>query len=176
MQGSLKRITRALLALVLLAGAAPARAGMALDDFLAQSFAPAAAPAPAMLWLTPPLKQRAAAILGHDFAGLRTRYWRQGERTAWVLEEVGKEQPITMGVVVEKGQILNIEVLAYRESRGGEIRHGFFRRQFERAALQPGDKLDRPIDGITGATLSVGAMTRIARLALAFHDEALRGR
>lgn len=162
------------LALWLLAGAAPARADMALADFLAQSFAPAAAPAPDMLWLTPAIKQRAAAILGHPYAGLRTRYWRLGERTAWVLDEVGKEQPITMGVVVEKGQILNIEVLAYRESRGGEIRQGFFRRQFDRAALRPGDKLDRSIDGITGATLSTSAMTRIARLALAFHDEALR--
>lgn len=174
MHGYLKRIGRVLLALSLLAGAALARADLTLDEFLARSFAAPPAPTPAMLWLTPAIKQRAAVILGHDFPGLRTRYWRQGERTAWVLEEVGKEQPITMGVVVEKGQILNIEVLAYREARGGEIRHGFFRRQFERATLTPGDRLDRPIDGITGATLSVGAMTRIARLALAFHDEALR--
>ncbi|HEX4869834.1 MAG TPA: FMN-binding protein [Moraxellaceae bacterium] len=163
----------ALAALLLATGAA--RAEAALERFLGQSFA-GATPAPAMLWLTPPVKARAAAILGHDFPGLRTRYWRQGERTAWVLDHVGKEQPITMGVVVEKGQILNIEVLAYRESRGGEIRHGFFRRQFERAALKPGDRLDRDIDGITGATLSVTAMTKVARLALAFHDEALRAR
>lgn len=160
-----------LLALLLAAGAA--RAEAALDRFLAQSF-PGGLPAPAMLWLTPPVKQRAAAILGHDFPGLRSRYWRQGERTVWVLDHVGKEQPITMGVVVEGGQILNIEVLAYRESRGGEIRHGFFRRQFDRASLRAGDRLDRDIDGITGATLSVNAMTKVARLALAFHDEALR--
>lgn len=163
----------AVLALLLAAGVT--RAEAALDRFLAQSFA-GTAPAPAMLWLTPPVKARAAAILGHEFPGLRTRYWRQGERTAWVLDHIGKEQPITMGVVVEKGQILNIEVLAYRESRGGEIRHGFFRRQFDRAMLRPGDRLDRGIDGITGATLSVHAMTTVARLALAFHDEALRAR
>lgn len=171
-----RRIVMRLLALLLmLAATTGAHADPSLERFLGQTFT-TAQPAPAMLWLTPPVKQRAATILGHDFPGLRTKYWRQGERTAWVLDEIGKEQPITLGVVVEQGQILNIEVLAYRESRGGEIRHGFFRRQFDRATLKPGDKLDRSIDGITGATLSVGAMTRIARLALAFHDEALRPR
>ncbi len=171
-----RRIVMRLLALLLiLAAATGARADPSLERFLGQTFA-TAQPAAQMLWLTPPVKQRASAILGHDFPGLRTKYWRQGERTAWVLDEIGKEQPITMGVVVEQGQILTIEVLAYRESRGGEIRHGFFRRQFDRATLRPGDRLDRHIDGITGATLSVGAMTRIARLALAFHDEALRPR
>ena len=166
---------RLVLMATLLLGANAARGDVPLPTFLQQTFA-STEPAPQMLWLTPAIKQRAAAILGHGFPGLRTRYWRQGERTAWVLDEIGKEQPITLGVVVEHGQILNIEVLAYRESRGGEIRHGFFRRQFDRATLKPGDKLDRSIDGITGATLSVGAMTRIARLALAFHDEALRPR
>ncbi|MDF2444841.1 MAG: hypothetical protein K0S46_77 [Moraxellaceae bacterium] len=161
-----------LLMVLLLAGGSGAQADTPLSQFLRQTFA-GAEPPTQMLWLTPPIKQRAAAILGHEFPGLRTKYWRQGERTAWVLDEIGKEQPITMGVVVEQGQIVNIEVLAYRESRGGEIRHGFFRRQFDRATLKPGDRLDRHIDGITGATLSVSAMTRVARLALALHDEAL---
>lgn len=171
----LRSLFHAAAAALLLALAAPAQADAALDRFLVQTFGGPDA-APQMLWLTPAVKQRAAAILGHDYPGLRVKYWRQGARTAWVLDHVGKEQPITMGVVVENGQILNIEVLAYRESRGGEIRHGFFRRQFEHAALKAGDRLDRDIDGITGATLSVTAMTKVARLALAFHDEALRPR
>lgn len=170
-----RAVLRLLALLLMLAAAAGARADAALDRFLGQAFA-APVPASAMLWLTPPVKQRAAAILGHDYPGLRVKHWRQGPRTAWVLDHIGKEQPITMGVVVENGQILNIEVLAYRESRGGEIRHGFFRRQFDRATLKTGDRLDRDIDGITGATLSVKAMTRVARLALALHDEALRAR
>jgi hypothetical protein len=171
----LRSLFRAATVALLLAIAAPAQADAALDRFLVQSFGGPDA-APQMLWLTPVVKQRAAAILGHDYPGLRVKYWRKGARTAWVLDHVGKEQPITMGVLVEDGQILNIEVLAYRESRGGEIRHGFFRRQFERATLKAGDRLDRSIDGITGATLSVTAMTKVARLALAFHDEALRAR
>ncbi len=39
-------------------------------------------------------------------------------------------------------------------------------RQFHQARLTGGRNLDQPIDGITGATLSVRAMTRMARVAL----------
>lgn len=161
--------------LCLLSLAGLVRADMTQEQFLTQSFA--ATPAPAqMLWLTPAVKQRAAAILDHAYPGLRVKYWAQGKRTAWVLDEIGKEQAITVGVVVEQGRIVQLQVLAYRESRGGEVRHGFFTRQFQNAALQPGDKLDRTIDGITGATLSVNALRRVARLALAFHDEVMPAR
>jgi hypothetical protein len=154
-----------------------ARADMALEDFLAQSFSVEPAQAQ-MLWLTPAIKQRAAVILDHAYPGLRVKYWAQGKRTAWVLDEIGKEQSITVGVVVEQNQIVQLRVLAYRESRGGEVRHDFFTRQFQHAKLQTGakqsgDKLDRSIDGITGATLSVNALRRVARLALAFHDEVM---
>jgi hypothetical protein len=45
------------------------------------------------------------------------------------------------------------------------VRHAFFTRQFDQAQLENG-KLDRSIDGITGATLSVEALQRAARLAL----------
>ncbi|MFZ5757418.1 MAG: FMN-binding protein [Pseudomonadota bacterium] len=127
-----------------------------------------------MLWLTPDIKARAARILGHDYAGLRVRYWRGGTRTVWVLDEIGKELPITIGVVVDRDRIVRTRVLAFREARGGEVRHGFFTRQFADAALVADDRLDRSIDGITGATLSVWAVTRVSRLALAFHQEALR--
>lgn len=164
---------RRALAGLLLCGAA--RAELPLPQFLQQAFA-GAEPQSAMLWLTPPVKQRAAAILGHEYPGLRVKYWQAGARTAWVLDEVGKEQPITVGVVVEQGRILQLQVLAFRESRGGEVRQGFFTRQFRSAALGPGDRLDRPIDGITGATLSVSAVSRVARLALALHDEVTRQR
>lgn len=163
----------ALLLWLLLAGAA--RADAALDRFLGQSF-PDATPATAMLWLTAPLKARAAAILEHDYPGLRVKYWHHGERTAWVLDEIGKERPITIGVTVDQGRIAQVQILAYRESRGGEVRHGFFTRQYANATLKNGDKLDRSIDGITGATLSVSAVNRVARLALVFHEEALRRR
>jgi hypothetical protein len=57
-------------------------------------------------------------------------------------------------------------VLAFRESRGWEIRYPFFTDQFSGLTLAPDGYLSKPIDGITGATLSVRAVERVTRLAL----------
>lgn len=150
-----------------------AAADVTLDAFLVESFA-GHAPATQMLWLTPELKTRAAKVLDHPYAGMRVKYWREGNRTAWVIDEIGKERPITIGVVVSAGHIEQVKVLAFRESRGGEVRYPFFTKQFVNAGLKDGDRLDRTIDGITGATLSVWAVTKVSRLALLFHSEVMR--
>lgn len=123
---------------------------------------------PKMLWLNQTLKQRSTTILGKPYQGMRVRYWQSGTRTAWILDEIGKEQPITTGIVVENHQIVAVQVLAYRESRGGEVQQDFFTKQFKNATLRDGDKLSKHIDGITGATLSVWALQKVARLALLF--------
>ena len=59
-----------------------------------------------------------------------------------------------------------VRVLVFRESRGAEVHREAFVRQFDDAQLEDGRKLNRPIDGITGATLSVWALTRQVKLAL----------
>ena len=123
------------------------------------------------LWLNHALKKRAETILDHPYQGLRVRYWQSGSRTAWVLDEIGKEQPITTGIIVENGKILSVDVLAYRESRGAEVQQSFFTRQFQGVSLTSNDKLSKKIDGITGATLSVWALQKVARLALIFDAE-----
>lgn len=126
-----------------------------------------------VLWLANNQRQVAADILGHSFNALRVRYWAQGKRTAWILDEIGKEQPITMGIVIEDKRIQLIRILAYRESRGGEIRYPFFTEQFNQLMLKQDAKktqLDGKIDGITGATLSVRAVKKVAALALQFHQ------
>ena len=123
-------------------------------------------PRPAFVWLRGEIKKTVKRILGHSYAGLRVRYWKKGQRTAWILEEIGKERPITTGIVIDQGAIQRVRVLAFRESRGGEVRHSYFTRQFLEARLNSEEKLDRHIDGITGATLSVNALKRLARLAL----------
>jgi hypothetical protein len=53
------------------------------------------------------------------------------------------------------------------------VRHDFFTREFDSAALDGGGELDRGIDGISGATLSVRAVTRLARVALTFHEHVM---
>ena len=161
--------TRAAVALVLcggawLAGHAGDEVYLAPESFVADAFQ--SVPKPSVLWLTPTLQAEAAHILGHPPRQLRQRYWTDGTRSVWVLEEIGKEEPITAGFVVRGGRIEQARVLVYRESRGFEVRYPSFLKQFGGAGLTTDRRLDRSIDGISGATLSVGAMDRMARLAL----------
>lgn len=136
-------------------------------DFLAETFAGAsAAPAPRLLWIGKDMRPVVREILGHDYPVLRLRYWREDDRTAWILEEIGKVKPITTGLVVNAGKLERVKVLVYRESHGWEVKHPFFTDQFRGAALDEKYKLSQPIDGISGATLSVNALTRLGRLAL----------
>lgn len=141
---------------------------LTVDSFLDSQFDQA--PEQQMLWLDDAARAEARAVSGED-PGFRRRYWHEGERTAWVLDVIGRDHPITVGVTVEHDRIVAMRVLVYRESRGWEVRHDFFTRQFEGAALEQ-QRLDRRIDGITGATLSVDAMRRAARLALWLHARA----
>ena len=134
------------------------------QDFLNETFNNSI-PKSKVVWLKGDLRKAVEDILGHSYAGLRIRYWQQATRSAWILEEIGKEELITFGIIINNNKIEKIKVLAFRESRGGEIRYPAFSQQFDNAQLQ-GQQLDRHIDGVSGATLSVRAMTTIATLAL----------
>lgn len=167
----MKRIV--LLVLIALAGLARAEdVYQQPDAFLAETFGQV--PKPQVLWITPERRPQVKEILGHELGALRVRYWKSGDRTAWILEEVGKEEPITTGVVVNAGRIERVKVLIYRESRGFEVRYPFFTDQFKGARLSGDQRLSQPIDGISGATLSVGALKRLAALALYLHSEVAR--
>ncbi|MCK5353949.1 MAG: FMN-binding protein [Methyloprofundus sp.] len=140
------------------------------EEFINETFVDAP-PKPKLLWLKKPIKQSSKVILGHSPGFLRTRYWQQDKKSAWILEEIGKTKPITIGVIINNGKIEQIKVLAFRESRGWEVKHTFFTDQFKQLSLDSELNLDQPVDGIAGATLSVGALTRIARLALYFDQQ-----
>lgn len=139
-------------------------------DFLQEVFSDTP-PSPQVLWLKGAVKETASEILGHPYPGLRIRYWGQDGRTAWVLEEIGKEKPITVGLSVTADGLDTIRVLEFRESRGWEVRYPFFTDQFRGSGLTADLQLDRGIDGISGATLSVRALKKLARLALYLHDQ-----
>jgi hypothetical protein len=123
------------------------------------------------LWVTGDVRAAVERMLDHKFASLRVRYWFDGMRSAWILDEIGKELPITIGVAVSDGAIDNVRVLEFRESRGWEVRYPFFTEQFSNVRLGADERLDRKIDGISGATLSVRAVTRIASIALLLHEQ-----
>jgi hypothetical protein len=134
------------------------------EDFLAETFEQDV-PKSKVIWIKGDLRKVIADILGHKYQGLRIRYWQKQQRSAWILDEIGKEEPITFGIVINADKIERVKVLAFRESRGGEIRHRAFTQQFKDIGLQE-MKLDRHIDGVSGATMSVSAMTAVATLAL----------
>ena len=125
------------------------------------------------LWLTKQLASQVEQILGHAPKQLRVKFWKYGLQTAWVLDEIGKEEPITAGFLLENGKIVQVSILAYRESRGGEVRHANFLKQYQGVGLQQDSQLNKTIDGISGATLSVRALGRMARLAL-YYDQISR--
>lgn len=171
MRNSLRIVLAFLLAGALTAQGADQEA--ATSRFLAEVFA--TPPQAREIVLVGDLRPVVRAILEHDYPRIRVRYWRSGERTAWVLDEIGKEMPITVGVSVDKDAIEQMRVLVYRESRGGEVRHPAFTRQFDGARLAGDRRLDREIDGIAGATLSVRALQRLGWLALYLHRQVTAG-
>jgi len=158
-----------LITLTALANQAPGRY-LDRDEFLQSAFALGKAEQ-GMLWVTPELRETIEEVLEHRFALLRVRYWYDGSTTAWIIDEIGKEEPITIGVTIDEQGVEMVRILEFRESRGWEVRYPFFTDQFNGAKLNPGRSIDRHIDGITGATLSVGAVSRVVKLALIFHEE-----
>jgi hypothetical protein len=119
----------AFLALLVTAQSGTAESYQSADDFLQEVFA-TAPPSPQVLWLKGDIREKAASILGHPYPGLRIRYWAEDARTAWILEEIGKEKPITVGLVVGPAGMELLRVLEFRESRGWEVRYPFFTDQF----------------------------------------------
>ena len=140
------------------------------EDFINESFA-SNPPKSKVLWITKSLKPEIYKIMGHDLNALRIRYWKKDGKTVWVLNEIGKEHPITVGLIAKNNKLEKLKVLIFRESRGGEVQHSFFTKQFKKIGITSDNKLDKNIDGISGATLSVTALKKLARLALYFHQQ-----
>jgi hypothetical protein len=138
--------------------------------FLDRAFA-GTPPQPEVTWLSGDRKSTVRQLLGHDYPALRLRYWCKAGSSAWVLEEIGKELPITVGVVIDKDYIRSLRVMTYRENRGGEVATPAFTDQFNGAALSVDNTLNTNIDGISGATMSVHALTRLANVALFLHND-----
>jgi len=140
------------------------------DDFINKVF-DNKPPKADVLWLNEDLKNQIIEILDHKYKSLRVRYWRKEKRSAWILEEIGKEKLITAGFVIKNARIEQVKVLAFRESRGWEVRHDFFTDQFKSVALKNDHQLDKTIDNISGATLSVRAIRKLATIALLLDQE-----
>ena len=142
------------------------------EAFIAEAFG-GSAPKASRIFLKGDVKKQVVDILGHRYKSIKIPYWQDGDRTVWILDEIGKDLPITTGFIINNGgQIERVKVLIFRESRGWEVRHDFFTDQFFGLKAKSNyDKLSGHIDNVTGATLSVNAIKKLSRMALFLHSQ-----
>ena len=111
---------------------------------------------------------------------IEPRIWqvRNGEVLVgyfFVHDVIGKQDYITYAVALDaEGKVKNVEILAYRESHGYEIRNARWRAQFAGKRAADTVKLDADIANISGATLSCRHVTDGVRRILAIYDVALK--
>jgi Na+-translocating ferredoxin:NAD+ oxidoreductase RnfG subunit len=91
-------------------------------------------------------------------------------------EVIGKHELITYAVGLDpQGVVRGIEILDYRETRGGEVRDPRWRAQFEGKHAGDPLRLGQDIQNLSGATLSCRHITDGVRRLVALYGVALRG-
>jgi hypothetical protein len=90
-------------------------------------------------------------------------------------EVIGRQNLITYAVGIgSDGKICNLEILAYRESHGSEIRNPAWRAQFDGRTALDQVRFRTDIKNISGATLSSEHVTEGVRWLMALWQSALR--
>ena len=105
-------------------------------------------------------------IMGDKYNKRIFSYWQKDNSTIWILNSIGKYKPITAGFVIQDCKIKSSHVLVYREQIGYEIKYPNFLLQFTDAELNSNMDLNIRVDNISGATLSVNSMERMAKTSL----------
>ena len=83
----------------------------------------------------------------------------------------GKTQFITYLVELDTaGIVRDVDILAYREAYGGEIRYESFRKQFRDKTVHDSLKPGSDIKNISGATISVRAISNGVKTMLAMFE------
>jgi Na+-translocating ferredoxin:NAD+ oxidoreductase RnfG subunit len=95
---------------------------------------------------------------------------------AAVGEVIGKDQPITFLVAIDaQDRLKDVDILVYREPYGGEVAYDTWRRQFRGKSASDSLRVGREIRSISGATISVQAVTagvrRLLRDLTAWHRD-----
>ena len=87
---------------------------------------------------------------------------------AEVSNVLGKDQPITFLVAIDPADRLkDVDILVYREPYGGEVAYEPWRRQFRGRSARDSLRVGKEIRSISGATISVHAVTLGVRRLLA---------
>ncbi len=130
-----------------------------------------------VLTLTPEQKQTIEERIGWHFPETAFDCFigkTQGKVDGWALVQntIGKHKPMTYMVGVNPaGEVINVEVLVYRESRGSEVRTARFNYQYEGKTVYDPIRINRDIINISGATMSVRSMSAGVKRVLVIVDE-----
>ncbi|MFA5939790.1 MAG: FMN-binding protein [Sinimarinibacterium sp.] len=134
---------------------------------------------------TPVALDKAQRRAIEDLSGVRQRQdqqpvWRAeagGELLGWFIvdEVIGKHEFITYAAALSPdGHVIGIDILAYRETYGGEVRDAGWRQHFEHKTLADPFALDEDIPNLTGATLSSRNISKGVKRLLALQQVALK--
>ena len=81
---------------------------------------------------------------------------------------IGKDQPITFLVAIgPDDRLKDVDILVYREPRGGDVAYEAWRKQFRGKTAADSVRVGKGIRSISGATISVNAVTAGVRRMLA---------
>lgn len=136
--------------------------------------------APAALRLSPELRARIQAEAGAQADSDEPRVWQAfaGDTllgSFMVDEVIGKHELITYAVAIDpQGSVRGIEILDYRETRGGEVRDPRWRAQFVGKGPRDPLRLGEDIQNLSGATLSCRHITEGVRRLLVLHRLTLK--
>jgi hypothetical protein len=133
-----------------------------------------------VLALNPAQKQEVASRAGPQPPHRSIRSWKafQGGTLlgyVFVDEVVGRQEFITYAAGIDTaGRLGPLEIMAYRESHGGEVRNDAWRRQFSGRESLDQLRFEADIKNIAGATLSCGHVTEGVRWLVALWEVSFR--
>lgn len=129
--------------------------------------------------LNPAQLARIRQVAGTPQRTANPRVWRAmagGRTLGWFLVDdvIGKHEFITYATAISPdGKVLGVEILSYRESKGGQVRDPRWRAKFQGKTLGDPFRLEKDVPNISGATLSCRNITDGVKRLLAIHAVAL---
>ncbi len=166
--------------LLFIAGPAGAETYWTLPDLLRSFFASSEHVTYKRVTLDDPTAHKIEQQIGH---ALNQRdyviyYGTTGDHTdgyAITDKELGEHEPIDFAVLFDaQGIVQRVEITAYREAYGDEVRSARFRRQFEGKRASDHIAAGRDIDIVSGASISSRSLADGVRRDTLIVSEALR--
>ena len=112
------------------------------------------------------IKSKIQVLSKQKFYRDKLYYWKISENDstiayAFIDNVIGKSMPITFMVILGiNGNIIKTTIIKYREAYGSEIKNLGWLAQFNNRNNQSSYIVDKDIDGISGATISVNSISK----------------